>query len=61
MTCNVAAKKEASLRKTLKLTVLFGKPDEKSLHYHLVVCTINFQTEEVLYSTGQAIDVVSLD
>ena len=31
MTSNVVSKKEASLRKSLKFTVLFSKPDEKSL------------------------------
>ena len=43
MTCNVVAKKEASLRKKLKFTILFIKPVENSL----VVCTIYFRTEEV--------------
>ena len=42
--CNeVATKKEASLRKRLKFTVLLSKPDE----YGLSMCTVYFRTEEV--------------
>ena len=43
MTCNVVAKKEASLRKRLKFIVLFSKLDVNSL----LVCTFYFRTEEV--------------
>ena len=44
MKCNVVAKKEASLRKSLKITILLCKPDDNGL----LVCTIYFRTEEVL-------------
>ena len=39
MTCNVVAKKEEILRKRLKFTILFSKPDGNglsSVHYVLI-------------------------
>ena len=42
--CNVVPKKGTSFRKSLKITILFGKPDENGS----LVCTIYFRTEEVL-------------
>ena len=49
MACHVVAKKEGSLRKNLRFTDLFSIPDENGL----LVCTINFRTEEV-YSCANA-------
>ena len=49
MTCNVVAKKEASLRKRLKFMIISRKPDKNGL----LVCTIFFRTEEVRVAAAQ--------